>query len=56
MFQINNKDYMEYLENKIKKFIVHNPGINMKEGEICFFQCDANAVNIKNVVVASHRN
>ena len=44
------------LESEMKEYIVHNPGMNLKKNEICFYQCAANAVHIKNVVVGTQRN
>lgn len=50
------KERIVVLEGKLQKYIVKNPGIVMKTGEICYYQGKAVAVKSKNVVVGTVRN
>ena len=59
-FEKNEMDDLEEelaeLEEEMKNYVVQNPGMNLKQNEICFYQCTANAVHIKNVVLGTQRS
>lgn len=50
------KEKILVLERKIQNCIVSNPGIIMREGEICYYQGKAVAMKIKNAVVGTVRS
>ena len=45
----------ELLEKRLQNMIVKKPGLNLKEGEVCYYQGKANAVYLKNVVIGNTR-